>query len=241
MRDAPPEDPQSVAIEQLERFGLSTYAARTFVALTGLGTSTAREVSEVSRVPRTRVYDAAEELRDRGFVDVRQSSPRRFRPVSADTASHRFADELTRRADALRTALGELEPGVRRVEQRGIWTAGGREAVVERVVELVESAESRVVYVSVTDDPAPDVVDALAAAVARGVDVDLAGADVPGARTFESPWDPSAAAAGRLALIDGRTALVSARNATAEPPSETAVWGSDETNALVVVLRALFG
>lgn len=76
MRSDPTEDPQSVAIEQLERFGLSAYAARTFVTLASLGTGTARDVSQVSEVSHIRVYDAIDELHDRGLVDVLQSSPR---------------------------------------------------------------------------------------------------------------------------------------------------------------------
>lgn len=39
----PGESPQSAAVEQLEQFGLSAYAAQTFVTLTSLGTGTARE------------------------------------------------------------------------------------------------------------------------------------------------------------------------------------------------------
>ena len=86
----PTEDPEAVAIEQLEQFGLSAYAARTFVALASLGTGTAREVSRVSEVPRTQVYDAVDELHDRGLVDVRNASPKEFWGVSGDTASRTF-------------------------------------------------------------------------------------------------------------------------------------------------------
>ena len=75
METDPVDEPRSAAIEQLERFGLSTYAARTFVALVMLGTGTAKDVSRVSEVPRTRVYDAIEELQGVGLVDVQQASP----------------------------------------------------------------------------------------------------------------------------------------------------------------------
>ena len=74
----PIEDPQSAAVEQLEQFGLSGYAARTFVALASFGTGTARDVSQVSEVPRTRVYDAIDELHDQGLVDIQQSSSKQF-------------------------------------------------------------------------------------------------------------------------------------------------------------------
>jgi hypothetical protein len=44
----PTGSPESTAVEQLEHFGLSTYAARTLDALASLGTGTAREVSQVT-------------------------------------------------------------------------------------------------------------------------------------------------------------------------------------------------
>jgi sugar-specific transcriptional regulator TrmB len=50
-----PDDPRATAIHRLEQFGLSRYAARTFVALSTLGVGTARDVSRIAEVPRTRV------------------------------------------------------------------------------------------------------------------------------------------------------------------------------------------
>jgi hypothetical protein len=44
--------------EILEELGLQTYEAQCFVALTRMPHATAKELSEVSEVPRTRVYDA---------------------------------------------------------------------------------------------------------------------------------------------------------------------------------------
>ncbi|WP_321169542.1 TrmB family transcriptional regulator [Halorarum halophilum] len=96
----PSDEPRSVVIEQLEAFGLSAYAARTFVALVSLGEGTAQDVSDVSDVPRTRVYDAVEELRSRGLVDVQQSTPKRFWAISAETTGRQFEREYTDRANS---------------------------------------------------------------------------------------------------------------------------------------------
>lgn len=68
-------------MEQLQAFGLSTYAAQTFVALVSFGDGTAEDVSAISEVPRTRVYDAAAELHDHGLVDIHQSTLQRFAPI----------------------------------------------------------------------------------------------------------------------------------------------------------------
>jgi sugar-specific transcriptional regulator TrmB len=135
------DDPRSAAIEQLEQFGLSAYAARTFVALMSLGTGTAKDVSGISDVPRTRVYDATDELQELGLVDVQQSSPKEFWAISTDTAARKFEREMDHRLSTLTTALDELEPARRSEKQRGVWTVEGQATITDRVVEFVEGAE----------------------------------------------------------------------------------------------------
>ena len=255
MSSDPSENPQSVAIEQLERFGLSAYAARTFVALASLGMGTAKDVSQVSEVPRTRVYDAIDELHDRGLVDILQSSPKQFWAISAETASRTFEHELQYRTEILRTALSELEPIEQRSEQRGVWTVDGQSAVTERVLEFFANAQNEIVYMTVEDLLTNDLIDGLSEAADRGVSIKLAGVsaevqehiqdDVPGAIMFESLWVWSDTSAGRLMMVDGRKTLVSALvngadTSPSDPRSETAIWGEGDTNSLVVVLRAIF-
>ena len=255
MSDDPTDDPRSAAIEQLEQFGLSAYAARSFVALASLGSGTARDVSRVSEVPRTRVYDAVEELHDRGIVDVQNASPKRFWAISAETASRTFERELQRRTEILRTALDELEPTQRQAEQRGVWTISGERGVTDRLVEFFDSAEEEIVYMSVEELLTEELIEALSKAANRGVSIKLGGvsaevqdrirAEIPGAELFESLWVWSDTPAGRLMLVDGRKTLVSAlvNGVDSEPSasrSETAIWGEGETNSLVVVLKAIF-
>jgi sugar-specific transcriptional regulator TrmB len=249
------DDPRSAAIEQLEQFGLSTYAARTFVALVTLGTGTAKDVSGVSEVPRTRVYDAIDELHERGLVDIQQSSPKEFWAISTETTNRKFEQKMDHRLSTLSRALDELEPVERSEQQHGVWTVDGQAAVNDRVMEFINGAEDEVVYMTVEDLLTEDIVDALRGAAERGATISLGGvsADVqtqiqnqiPGAEIFESLWVWSDTPAGRLMMVDGKQTLVSVlvngTDATpADPRSETAIWGSGETNSLVVVLKAIF-
>jgi sugar-specific transcriptional regulator TrmB len=255
MRSDPFDDPRSAAIDQLEQFGLSAYAARTFVALVSLGTGTAKDVSGVSDVPRTRVYDAIDELHDFGLVDIQQSSPKEFWAISAETTTRKFEQEMDHRLSTLTTALDELEPVRRSEEQRGVWTVDGQATVTDRVIEFVDDADDEIVYMTVEELLTEEVVDALRDAARRGVTISLGGvsadvqdrirAQIPGAELFESLWVWSDTPAGRLMLFDGRQTLVSVLvNGTdtdpTDPRSETAIWGSGETNSLVVVLKAIF-
>ncbi len=255
MSNDPIENPRSAAIEQLDRFGLSAYAARTFVALARLGSGTARDISQVSEVPRTRVYDATDELHDQGLVDIQQSSPKRFWAISAETASRTFEHELERRTELLRTALGELEPAQRRVEQRGVWTVDGQAAITDRVREFFAGAEEQIVYMTVEELLTEEIIEELEEAANRGVSIHLGGVStevqdrvqnrIPGATMFESLWVWSDTPAGRLMMLDRQKTLVSAlvNGADAhpsDPRSETAIWGEGDTNSLVVVLKAIF-
>lgn len=253
-----PDDPsqsRSTAIEQLETFGLSTSAAQTFVALVGLGEGTARDVSAVSQVPRTRVYDAAAELHDQGLVDIQHSSPKRFTAISAETTGRKFHQEYAHRVNVLTDALDDLEPIGRSAEQRGVWTVTGREAVTDRVVEFIEDADDEVVFMTVEDLLTEACLDALRAAADSDVTVRLAGvsppvqaeiqAEIPEMQPFESIWEWTDLPAGRLLMVDEEKTLASVlvSGNGDHPPElndETAIWGTGEPTSLVVVLEGLF-
>lgn len=244
-----------MVIEQLEAFGLSSYAARTFAALVSLGEGTAQDVSDVSDVPRTRVYDAVDELRKRGLVDVQQSTPKRFWAISSETSGRLFEREFSDRVERMVEALNSIEPVQRREEQRGVWTVTGRDAVTARVTDFVEDADEEVVYMSVEELLTGEIVDHLRAANDRGVRIKLGGMSnaveeginesVPEADVFDSLWNWSDMPAGRLLMVDEERTLVSVlvEGPGDHPPEardETAIWGSGATNGLVVVLKALF-
>lgn len=246
---------RSVAIEQLEALGLSAYAARTFVALVSLGEGTAKDVSDVSDVPRTRVYEAVDELSERGLVDVQHATPKRFWTISTETTGRQFEQEYAHRVDALVEALDGIESAERTEEQRGVWTVTGRDPVSQRVREFVETATDEVVYMTVGELLTEELIESLRAASERDVSIKLAEMsqsvegdirdEVPGAETFESLWVWSDTSAGRLLMVDREKTLVSVLvpgdgDHPPEPRDETAIWGTGATNSLVVVLQAIF-
>lgn len=251
----PRSQPHSTAIAQLEAFRLSTYAARTFVALTSLGSGTAKEVSEVSDVPRTRVYDAVDELHDRGLVDIRQSTPQEFMPISAEAARETLEREVQQRLTLLITALGQLRPTERTIEQQGIWTVGTETAILDRIVTFFNGSTDEIVYLADEQFFSTAVIDGLAAAADRGVSVTLGGCstemierfrgEIPTAERID-PVTWSTTVTSRLVLVDGSTMLLSVRDGRLEPDggdpnAETAIWATGETNGLVVVCKSLFG
>ncbi|MFC7008304.1 TrmB family transcriptional regulator [Halalkalicoccus salilacus] len=101
------------AVNLLEELGLTEYEARCFVALSRVGNASAKEVSDLSGVPRSRVYDAVERLHRRGLVDVQQSDPRQYQALPKDDALAVLRERYTTTLDATDEALS----GLRRSEE----------------------------------------------------------------------------------------------------------------------------
>ncbi|WP_135534260.1 TrmB family transcriptional regulator [Halostella pelagica] len=139
---------ESDAVSSLEHLGLTGYEARVFIALQKLGSGTARDVHRVAEVPRSQVYSAAENLEERGLVEVQQSNPMRYRPVSIETARsilrERFEREQERAFDYVEGVREEHSDDGE--EQEDIWTVRGQEHVEDRIVELIREAEESVIF-----------------------------------------------------------------------------------------------
>jgi sugar-specific transcriptional regulator TrmB len=204
-------------VDALERLGLSGYEARTFVALHRLGGGTASEVHRASTVPQSRVYGVAEELQERGLVEIQASTPKRYRPVPLETARGILRAELD---DAEERAFEYLER-VRgeAAEERGdaVWMLRGAGTVTGRAVELIEGAEQRVLFGAARPAQVPPAVgEALADRAAAGVEViglgDAATAErYPDAVAVvdTSSGTPAPANAARVLLVDGDGILMS--------------------------------
>jgi len=64
------DDTLEEAVEVLQQLGLKEYEAKCFVGLSRLSTGTAKKLSEITDVPRTRVYDAIRLLEAQGLVEI---------------------------------------------------------------------------------------------------------------------------------------------------------------------------
>ena len=63
----------------LKNLGFSEYEARTYVALTELGPSTAKEISNYSKLPRNKTYDMLRKLELKNRIISLPVTPRKYR------------------------------------------------------------------------------------------------------------------------------------------------------------------
>lgn len=243
-------------VEALGNLGLTEYEARCFIALNRVEQATAKEISELSDVPRSRVYDTVDKLHKRGLVDVQQSDPRRYRAVSKEQAFEKLRssfDESVEEADAALEEVGAAETQ----EQKGTWSIADAEHVEDRILALAEETDDRVHYLvadeSVVTD---DIVETLSEATDRGVTVvaevpseslrnrieeDAPGVDV---RLSEDLVETNSVVErwpGQLLMGDQQSILASGLHRGDDPwaKRETAVWTHGHDHGFAAWAREL--
>jgi sugar-specific transcriptional regulator TrmB len=221
------------ATAALERLGLSSYEAAVFVALQRLGTGTAQDVAEVSDVPRSQVYGAADELAKRGLVEQVESSPKRYRPVSLEAARRQLTTRLEREQDRAFEHLEELQKEQsENTGETSVTTLRGRHPIQERVATLIADATTQVMYVA----PEAQHVDGAVAEALREcagkkirtivateeshVRDRFADDDVPVMVMDEDTMGFT----GRTLLVDDATVLLSVVPKDGDSADETALW-----------------
>jgi len=245
------------ATEILQQLGLKEYEARCFVGLTRVETGTAKQLSELTEVPRTRVYDAIRVLEAQGLVQIQHSSPQEFRAVSLDQATETLRDQYEARVGRLHDALDTVEivgEGDEDAVQQ-VWAMSGHDGIENRTEELIETATEEIVLVIgdeslLTEDlvatlnQVGDGVELLIGAVTEPLQEQIRTV-VPDATTFTSGLEwlhgedaaEDETAIGRLLLIDRSTILVS--SIMPETKAEQAIFGEGFGNGLVVIARRL--
>lgn len=254
------QNEKTEAIELLQQLGLKEYEAKCFVALSRLPQATAKEISEVSDVPRTRVYDAVQVLESKGLVEAQHSNPQQFRGVPVEEATETLIQKFKSCTEELEAAIEEIDPasvGDESHEEHEVWTMADKSAIEARAKRFLDRADDEAIIVVgelryVTDS----LLDAVESAHDRGVEIfvgvsspenlDQLQGDITCVNAFLSPlqWLNKGAAddgvtVSRLLLVDREDILVSTHHEGAEPPDERAVIGCGFKNGFVTVLRRL--
>lgn len=222
------------AVSALKRLGLPSYQARVFVALQQLGEGTAEDVSDVSDVPRSQVYGAADDLAERGLVEIIESSPKQYRPVSLAAARDHLTERLEQeqeRAFENLEALRASPPASTGGE--GVATLRGQRPIDDRIVELVGRATAHLVLVApASDSLSQRVAVALREAADEGVAVTVVTAETGVEHRFvDDPIrvvvmgaDNPADFAGRALMVDDATVLLAVAT---DDGDEEAMWTGD--------------
>jgi len=248
------------AIEILQELGLREYEAESFVALTRTTSATAKDISTISDVPRTRVYDAVRVLESKGLVEVHHTSPQVFRAVSVDAAIDILRREYQSQTDRLQTILHRLEPIPLEEEpdvSQEVWSISGKKAIYSHINSLLNEADSEIVVLfgqeALMSDTViqllQDVSDtnvSLTIGITSEQTSDKLSSTLPDAEVFTSnltwldeSYEDDSTAIGQILLVDRSKLLVSSYDQNFKQQNRQAIVGSGFSNGVVAIIRRL--
>ena len=246
------------AVSILQELGLREYEAKCFVGLSRMSRGTAKGLSEVTEVPRTRVYDAVRILEAKGLVEVQHSSPQQFRAVPLSEATETLRSQYEERVERLQSALremGSIDSQDEEAELQEVWSLSGSDAIENRAAAIIGDAADEVVLVIgaeaiLTDsliqqlnslDPDTELIVGSGSASIR----DRVEREIPRATAYLSELDwlhgemipEEDTAVGRLLLVDRSAMLVSSIDP--QTGDEQAIFATGLRNGLIVIARRL--
>lgn len=197
------------AAESLERLGFSPYEARAYLALLAHGPCNGYQLSKLSRVPRSKIYETLERLVDRGLVLASRGDPADYAAVAGEELIGRLRRELDSSIGALESAVADLRFAGR---AESVWNLRGRSSILARARRMVEKA-SRGIYLATWSSVIEELRDALETAIRRErqpVVVSCGEVSLPGAHLYRHGFEDQVCAATCASIqlvVDGAEAL----------------------------------
>jgi Cd2+/Zn2+-exporting ATPase len=199
-------------LHRLVKIGFSEYEAKSYVALLRKSPVTGYELSKLSGVPRSMIYEVLGKLTARGAaMTLRTGSATKYAPVPAKE----FLDQLEReQQDLIASLRDDLTTFASAPDLEYVWNIEGHENIMARAAEMMGQAEKRV-YLALLPATFPTLLPALEDAIRRGVQVVIyapSKLDLPGGQVVAAPLSEEAltqvGGLGLILVIDGQEVLI---------------------------------
>jgi sugar-specific transcriptional regulator TrmB len=137
-------------LAKIQEYDLTEYEARAYLALLDFEVATASKVARLARVPRTKIYQALEDLEEKELVRVIPERPKRFVAQPFENYIEQKEREHERKAEQLAKKKAEVaeefQPkGNVDLEDPGQFVmVRSRSNVTEKIMSLIENADESV-------------------------------------------------------------------------------------------------
>ncbi len=174
-------------VDKLMALGFSEYEAKAYLALLRENPVTGYQLSKLSGVPRSMIYEVIGKLIARGAaMSLRQDDVTRYAPIPPDE----FLDNLHREHQALVNDLKrDLSSLLAAPDLELVWNIEGQENILAKAEEMIRQAE-REIYLYLMPAAVPELRAALTDAVRKGVKVVAYSPmplDLPGVQVVVAP------------------------------------------------------
>ena len=131
-------------LEALKTLGLTDYETRTYVALNSVISGTATEISQVSQVPRSRIYNILKSLGNKGFLEISKGKPLTFTVIPPHEVFKRNKNEIKKKMERAESELNVLYESQIPNVPAPIWILHGSDKIVNKELEIISRAKESI-------------------------------------------------------------------------------------------------
>ena len=130
-------------IIKLMQLGFSSYEAKAYVALLQKHPAIGYEVSKISKIPTSKIYETLINLKNKGAIMVSDSEPVNYYPIPPETLLQRLKKDFVTKIDDLEGQLSQVQPFR---EMDFTWNLTGYNTVIDKIVTLIDNATNLYYY-----------------------------------------------------------------------------------------------
>ncbi len=146
-------------IENVKNLGLNSYEAKIWLALLLKGVATSGELSDITKVPRSRSYDVLESLESKGFVIMKLGKPIKYIPVQPSEVIERLKSKIQKETEQKAKMLDEFkntelyqellllhDKGIQKIDAFDLSTIiKGRKLLYQKISEMISNAKEIII------------------------------------------------------------------------------------------------
>jgi sugar-specific transcriptional regulator TrmB len=199
-------------IENLVKIGFSEYEAKAYTSLLRKSPVTGYELSKLSGVPRSMIYEVAGKLTNRGAaMTLGTTGAVKYAAVPAEQYLDKLSREQNELFDTLQSQLNSLS-SVPDLEY--VWNIDGYDNIIAKAIEMINQAQNRI-YLAIVPDTFTALEDTLKKAAQQNKQIAIyttGKLDFPGGRVIvadmaETTLD-QARGLGLILVIDSKQVLI---------------------------------
>jgi len=130
-------------VGDLKEFGLSEYEAKAYLALTVHGPLPASSVSEISRIPQSKIYEVLKSLSSKCLAEYWNGKPLKYKATEPLFALRKMLNQKKMKIDSLKEKSNLLLKELKPFKENGfsLWSSKGKIAWLEKAAEMLTRAK----------------------------------------------------------------------------------------------------
>jgi len=158
---------EELIMERMSELGFNKYETKTYMTLLEYQEISAYEISKKSGVPQSKIYETVNNLVEEGYIIAQGENPVHYSPLPL---SEFISRHRTRMERSLTVLEQELKNQSEQPDVDYMWHLKGERACLEKVREIIEEAEERLLL-EIWEEEVDSLKESLQAASGDGVSI----------------------------------------------------------------------